>query len=88
VRANPYGDVQAALMNLRRRLGHPISTEARRPVEDAVDTPLGAVGQAEVHRSELVDDGEPWQPLLRARANRRSTFLWSLWKPARRRYDA
>jgi hypothetical protein len=58
VKENPYGDVQAALMNLRRRLGHPISTEARRPVEDAVDTPLGAVGQSEVDRSELVDDGE------------------------------
>ncbi len=29
-----------------------------------------------------------WQPLLQGRANRRSTFLWSVWNPFRRRHDA
>jgi len=57
MRKNPYGDVPAVLLNPRERLGHPICTESR-PVEDAVDAPLGAVGQSEVDRSELVDDRE------------------------------
>ena len=54
---NPCGDVPTVLLNPRRRLGHPIRREAR-TVGDPVGVLLGAVGQSEVDRSELVDGPE------------------------------
>ncbi len=57
MKENPYGDVPTVLLNPRRRLGHPIRTEAR-TVGDPVGVLLGAVGQSEVDRSELVDGPE------------------------------